>query len=257
MRKISNIIGIVLGLCCLVLLASPDYKKPDGSSGIFYNFAKEKTVMLNERQKKILEKENLPTVYEELNSKQRQAILACEELFGYLEETYPEEHFEYNCYFFPSKEIDQHLVADCSIGTIRVYRQKQDGKWVYLDNYELCAQVKQLTELYAKELDKEFGEGNWEMYPDITYPKEVFEHGIENRCWVSYIVYVKQGAVTDLEMSARKLADIMAEYDCYRTLDNIIRIMKDEVFEAGDLHRKSFIEYIRCEIEENRTIRFY
>lgn len=213
--------------------------------------------MLNERQKKILEKENLPTVYEELNSKQRQAILACEELFGYLEETYPEEHFEYNCYFFPSKEIDQHLVADCSIGTIRVYRQKQDGKWVYLDNYELCAQVKQLTELYAKELDKEFGEGNWEMHSTNRYPKEVFEHGIENRCWLSFTVCVKQGAVIDLQQSARKLADMMVKFNCYCTWNNSIRVMKDEVFVTGDLHIKSFITSVAFQIEEDREIRFY
>lgn len=102
-------------------------------------------MVLTERQQSILEKQNLPTTFEDLNESQKKAIIAIEEMFCYLDETY-DVSFEYLGYR-PESAIDKETlivypsdgVSADSVSVVRVDGVCTDdyANLYYRDNYEL------------------------------------------------------------------------------------------------------------------------
>ena len=78
--------------------------------------------MLSDRQKKILKQEGLPLDYEKLNDTQKSAIECIEDIFKYLDKTYPKEKFEYSGYVPYSTLEPEHLIVESQYGEVTVNR---------------------------------------------------------------------------------------------------------------------------------------
>lgn len=77
---------------------------------------------LTARQKQILKKEGLPLDYEKLNDTQKSAIECIEDIFKYLDKTYPKEKFEYSGYVPYSTLEPEHLIVESQYGEVTVNR---------------------------------------------------------------------------------------------------------------------------------------
>lgn len=77
---------------------------------------------LTARQKKILKQEGLPLDYEELDDSQKNAIDSIEDIFKYLDKTYPKEKFEYSGYVPYSSLEPEHLIVESQYGEVTVNR---------------------------------------------------------------------------------------------------------------------------------------
>jgi len=136
---------------------------------VLKNSGKKKTeVTLTERQKKILEKEDLPTEYSELTWSQQKAIVAIEEMLTYAEEKY-NESFSYAGYHFASPLEEEHMEAYptgsyAEIGTFTITKTS-DG---YEDDYMTLA-VKPMYIAYLKEeIQKILPDTKIKVYAEIT-----------------------------------------------------------------------------------------
>lgn len=83
---------------------------------------KKGTYVLCDRQKKILKQEGLPLDYEKLNDTQKSAIECIEDIFKYLDKTYPKEKFEYSGYVPYSTLEPEHLIVESQYGEVTVNR---------------------------------------------------------------------------------------------------------------------------------------
>lgn len=77
---------------------------------------------LTVRQKQILKQEGLPLDYEKLNDTQKSAIDSIEDIFKYLDKTYPKEKFEYSGYVPYSTLEPEHLIVESQYGEVTVNR---------------------------------------------------------------------------------------------------------------------------------------
>lgn len=77
---------------------------------------------LTARQKQILKQEGLPLDYEKLDDMQKSAIECIEDIFKYLDRTYPKEKFEYSGYVPYSTLEPEHLIVESQYGEITVNR---------------------------------------------------------------------------------------------------------------------------------------
>ena len=77
---------------------------------------------LTARQKQILKQEGLPLDYEELDDTQKSAIECIEDIFKYLDKTYPKEKFEYSGYVPYSSLDPEHLIVESQYGEVTVNR---------------------------------------------------------------------------------------------------------------------------------------
>lgn len=77
---------------------------------------------LTARQKQILKQEGLPIDYEKLNDTQKSAIDSIEDIFKYLDKTYPKEKFEYSGYVPYSTLEPEHLIVESQYGEVTVNR---------------------------------------------------------------------------------------------------------------------------------------
>ena len=77
---------------------------------------------LTARQKQILKQEGLPLDYEELDGSQKNAIDSIEDIFKYLDKTYPKEKFEYSGYVPYSSLEPEHLIVESRYGEVTVNR---------------------------------------------------------------------------------------------------------------------------------------
>lgn len=141
---------LLLTLIMLSMSACMNLTKDDqiGQHGDYVTESDNKgaeNMVLTDRQIKILEKQNLPTTFEDLNKTQQQAIVAIEEMFCYLDETY-DIPFEYLGYR-PESTIDKETlivypsggVSADSVSVVRVDGVISDdyANLYYRDSYEL------------------------------------------------------------------------------------------------------------------------
>ena len=89
---------------------------------IFNNKTESHKYTLTARQKQILKQEGLPSDYEKLNDTQKSAIECIEDIFKYLDKTYPKEKFEYSGYVPYSTLEPEHLIVESQYGEVTVNR---------------------------------------------------------------------------------------------------------------------------------------
>lgn len=122
-------------LLCAILFFLCACKNDTEAAGEVTERKKEGAAMLNDRQKEILQKEGLPVEYEQLTLMQKAAIEAIETMLLYLESTYGQE-FSYAGYVAKNGVEEEHLMAECSLGLVTLYRRNNNGEWEYEDDYD-------------------------------------------------------------------------------------------------------------------------
>lgn len=166
--------------------------------------------MLNDRQKDILIKENLPTEYEELTLNQKIAIEAMEDMFVYLDNHYPDEEFEYAGYIAPSSIETEQLLVDSQYGRVTVFRETEGEEKVYSDDYR---EVK-ASDVYASVID-DFLSDTIDAHDYIVSVSvaqcdgEVDKENVINSCLAGTTVFVKE---TVGEEEFKKLASSVSDY---------------------------------------------
>ena len=132
-------------------------------------------LVLNERQKEILEEVGLPTDAEKLDSSQQEAIIAIDEMLTEIEKKY-NTSFSYAGYIAPGPLEHEELIAYPTEGssgdTFSVTRVKKNGKYVYEDEYVYGVVEPVFQEYILKYCEGELGVGNVKVYSMVTKIKD-------------------------------------------------------------------------------------
>ena len=122
-----------------------------------------------------MKQEGLPLDYEKLNDTQKSAIECIEDIFKYLDKTYPKEKFEYSGYVPYSTLEPEHLIVDSQYGEVTVNRyvstDSPNDPPTFKDNFK---DVK-AADVYATVLDNYLSKKyNIDDYCVITYVSNYF-----------------------------------------------------------------------------------
>lgn len=132
-------------------------------------------LVLNERQKEILEEVGLPTDVEELTYMQKRDIIAIDEMLTAMEEKY-NRSFSYAGYIAPGPLEKEQLFAYPTGGDedgecFAVTRIKEDGEYVYEDMYVNVVARPVYMAYVLEYCETQLGEGNVKVYSVITHIK--------------------------------------------------------------------------------------
>lgn len=122
MEWVVNNMKRKLFILCLLLVMSVIFGGCSIPNLILNNKTESHKYTLTARQKQILKQEGLPLEYEELDGSQKNAIDSIEDIFKYLDKTYPKEKFEYSGYVPYSTLEPEHLIVDSQYGEVTVNR---------------------------------------------------------------------------------------------------------------------------------------
>lgn len=111
-----------LFILCLLFVMSVIFGGCSIPNLILNNKTESHIYTLTARQKQILKQEGLPLDYEKLNDTQKSAIECIEDIFKYLDKTYPKEKFEYSGYAPYSILEPEHLIVESQYGEVTVNR---------------------------------------------------------------------------------------------------------------------------------------
>ena len=109
-------------ILCLLFVMSVIFGGCNIPNLILNNKTESYKYSLTARQKQILKQEGLPLDYEELDGSQKNAIDSIEDIFKYLDKTYPKEKFEYSGYVPYSSLEPEHLIVESRYGEVTVNR---------------------------------------------------------------------------------------------------------------------------------------
>ena len=109
-------------ILCLFFVISIIFSGCSIPNMILNNRAESHKYSLTARQKQILKQEGLPLDYEELDDTQKSVIECIEDIFKYLDKTYPKEKFEYSGYVPYSSLEPEHLIVESQYGEVTVNR---------------------------------------------------------------------------------------------------------------------------------------
>lgn len=109
-------------ILCLFFVISIIFSGCSIPNMILNNRAESHKYSLTARQKQILKQVGLPLDYEKLNDSQKSAIECIEDIFQYLDKTYPKEKFEYSGYVPYSTLEPEHLIVESQYGEVTVNR---------------------------------------------------------------------------------------------------------------------------------------
>ena len=108
---------------------------------------------LTARQKKILKQEGLPLDYEKLDDMQKSAIECIEDIFKYLDKTYPKEKFEYSGYVPYSTLEPEHLIVESQYGEVTVNRYVSTYLPNFLSSFDDDFKTVKAADIYATVVD--------------------------------------------------------------------------------------------------------
>ena len=122
MEWVVNNMKRKLFILCLLFVMSVIFGGCSIPNLILNNKTESHKYTLTARQKQILKQEGLPLDYEKLNDTQKSAIECIEDIFKYLDKTYPKEKFEYSGYVPYSTLEPEHLIVESQYGEVTVNR---------------------------------------------------------------------------------------------------------------------------------------
>lgn len=131
MEWVVNNMKRKLFILCLLFVMSVIFGGCSIPNLILNNKTESHKYTLTARQKQILKQEGLPLDYEELDGSQKNAIDSIEDIFKYLDKTYPKEKFEYSGYVPYSTLEPEHLIVESQYGEVTVNRYVS----TYLPNF--------------------------------------------------------------------------------------------------------------------------
>lgn len=195
---------VILGLCMLLLLCSCD--SSEVKNELSNNTSVEETIMLNQRQKKILEDMRLPTDYDSLTTRQKNAIIAIEEMLSYLEGKY-DDKFEYYDYYEAVPGIEAHLEAGCSVGIVTVYRRSENGTDSYTDDYMAVSTSPQYGEIIENYIGQFFNPSSYKVFSIVSDVKKIDEDLLSVASATSFVFFDRSVAESDFDEFVQEYAN--------------------------------------------------
>lgn len=117
--------------------------------------------ILSDRQKSILQKEGLPTDYNSLSLTQKASITAIEDMFKYLDMSYPDETFEFSGYVAQSPLESEQLIVFSQYGKVTVQRDLSGENPEYDDDFEEIKAADMYSTVINEVLAKEYNEKDY------------------------------------------------------------------------------------------------
>ena len=149
--------------------------------------------MLNERQKGILNKEGLPTDYNELSLTKKIAIEAIEDMFQYLDRQYPNEKFEYAGYISQSSLESEQLIVYSPYGKVTVYRDNAGDSHTYKDDYCEAKASDQYATVVNDYLSNSVNEDDYIVSVNVGKINSEFDReSIIKNCDASTTIFVRE-----------------------------------------------------------------
>ena len=215
-------------------------------------------IVLNERQKEILEEVGLPTDAEELDSSQQEAIIAVDEMLTAVEKKY-NRSFSYSGYVEQGPLESEYLMAYPSDGNPRTdsfeVRKTDNG---YEDDYINVALHKGFNEYITKMVVEAFHTEQLKVYSKVTYTT-LTETPSDEKMYSGAVsgvncIYV-DGSAVDIEKMENYIEDLKeklykSEIDC--TCDVIY--LKENEIESVDEFNYSEYTKPECYIKREQII---
>lgn len=140
-------------ILCLFFVISIIFSGCSIPNMILNNRAESHKYSLTARQKQILKQEGLPLDYEKLNDSQKSAIECIEDIFQYLDKTYPKEKFEYSGYVPYSTLEPEHLIVESQYGEVTVNRYVSTDSPGFPSSYDDDFKDVKAADIYATVVD--------------------------------------------------------------------------------------------------------
>lgn len=192
---------------------------------------KGETVMLSDRQKKILRDAGLPDEYSHLSFTQKHGIEAIEAFLTYLDSKYPNEEFEYTGYY--EKGYDpEHLTAKCSIGEITAYRIYENDFPKYWDTYVAQVDIQARNANMETMLNEAFGEKSWKMFSEFSFEMMRPNADICPDITLDYYIVLRESNVNELTAPVTIIAEKLAQDVPFFMVAAHFRIVTDDSFDS-------------------------
>ena len=140
-------------ILCLLFVMSVIFGGCNIPNLILNNKTESYKYSLTARQKQILKQEGLPLDYEELDGSQKNAIDSIEDIFKYLDKTYPKEKFEYSGYVPYSSLEPKHLIVESQYGEVTVNRYVSTYLPNFLSSFDDDFKTVKAADIYATVVD--------------------------------------------------------------------------------------------------------
>ena len=215
---------------------------------------------LTARQKQILKQEGLPLDYEKLNDSQKSAIECIEDIFKYLDKTYPKEKFEYSGYVPYSTLEPEHLIVESQYGEVTVNRYvstdspndpptfKDDFKDVKAADIYATVVDNYLAKKY--DTDKYFVDVSVSKYLDDTFDTKTITESC-NCCVYLYVddslglKIFKDISKDIVDFMKNNTGDMLVEADIELINSSDFSMDLPEEFRNGSLSSDSKLKHIR------------
>lgn len=153
MEWVVNNMKRKLFILCLLFVMSVIFGGCSIPNLILNNKTESHKYTLTARQKQILKQEGLPLDYEELDGSQKNAIDSIEDIFKYLDKTYPKEKFEYSGYVPYSSLEPEHLIVESQYGEVTVNRYVSTYLPNFLSSFDDDFKTVKAADIYATVVD--------------------------------------------------------------------------------------------------------
>lgn len=153
MEWVVNNMKRKLFILCLLFVMSVIFGGCSIPNLILNNKTESHKYTLTARQKQILKQEGLPLDYEELDGSQKNAIDSIEDIFKYLDKTYPKEKFEYLGYVPYSSLEPEHLIVESQYGEVTVNRYVSTYLPNFLSSFDDDFKTVKAADIYATVVD--------------------------------------------------------------------------------------------------------
>lgn len=140
-------------ILCLLFVMSVIFGGCSIPNLILNNKTESHKYSLTARQKQILKQEGLPLDYEKLDDTQKSAIECIEDIFKYLDKTYPKEKFEYSGYVPYSSLEPEHLIVESQYGEVTVNRYVSTYLPNFLSSFDDDFKTVKAADIYATVVD--------------------------------------------------------------------------------------------------------
>jgi hypothetical protein len=213
------------------------------------NSYKQSTIILNARQKQILEEMELPTDYDSLNYTQQHAIQRIEVMLSYLEDKY-EMNFSYAGYVPAGAMESEHLTAyptaDGTGDGANLVTVKPNGE-TFKDNYsskEICKYYERLVTIFVKDYfqSEQAKVVIYGFSTSMETTDEITDDCFHYKAGTSTLVFVSDTICDEKKMS--KFAEAMKlwfeEHEIV-TLDSRLSLIYDD--DVTDITRNNIGDY--------------
>lgn len=220
-------------------------------------------VVLSQRQKEILEQMGLPRDYDSLDIVQKSAIVAIEDMLNYLENQY-NETFTYSGYYEASSVEDEHLVAECSIGRVTVFRSRENGKYFYTDDFAAVSAGPQYREAISEYIGESFEAGTYKVFSVVNSINNAEVTPLHGASAASYIFFDSSVTETELKVFVLKYADWMkVQSQGNATVTKFYLLQADELDDIYDFNYEEktlesiYAQTLTCSISDTGEINIF